>query len=679
MSNVVAPIEVFCSYAHEDESHMKTLHTHLSMLKRQELISSWYDRQIVPGTDWAKAIDTHLETASLILLLISSDFVASDYCYEIEMRRAIERHEAGQARVLPIIIRPCDWTYTPFAGLQSLPLDGEPVVEWPNRDRAWNDVVAGIRRAIEDQSMLAVNVPRAALPSVWNIPYPRNAFFLGRDDLLSRLHDQLQAGKPAALSQPQAISGLGGIGKTHMAIEYAYRYHQEYDVVLWARAENQETLIASYNTIATLLKLPEREAAEQEIIKEAVKKWLQAHKKWLLILDNADDLDLLPGFLPPVPGGHILITTRAYDMQRLAQRIEVETLPDGLGALFLLRRAALIASDAELSQVSIQDRALAMQITQELGGLPLALDQAGAYLEATGMSLAQYQQVYQQHRQVLLRERRARVNDHPEGVSTTWSLSFERVEEQQKAAAELLRLCAYLAPDAIPESIITQGAPHLGAVLAEVSADPFRLSQAIEALRAYSLIQRDPRTQTLSVHRLIQAVLHDSMGTEAEKAWKERAVRAVDASCPNLDNVTQWNACEQWLPHARACAVWIEQEGLVNPVAARLLNNAGYYLQARARYSEAEPMYRRALEICEEQLGPHHPDTATSLNNLAMLYQTQGMYEQAKPLHRRALEIRELQLGPHHPNTAMSLNNLAYLYDAQGKYEQAEPMYRRAL
>jgi tetratricopeptide (TPR) repeat protein len=431
--------------------------------------------------------------------------------------------------------------------------------------------------------------------------------------------------------------------------------------------------------MTTLLKLPEREASEQEIILQAVKQWLQTQSKWLLILDNADDLNLLPAYLPPVSGGHILLTTRAWDMQRLAQRVEVGTLPDEMGALFLLRRAALMAPDAELSQVSIEERQLATQVTQELGGLPLALDQAGAYLEATGMSLAQYQQVYQQHRKALLQERRARMTDHPEPVATTWSLSFERVEEQNKASADLLRLCAYLAPDAIPENIITQGAPHLGPLLVPVAADPFLLSQAIEALRVYSLIQRDPRTQTLSVHRLVQAVLHDSMETGMEQEWKQRAVRAVSACCPKVSDVTEWNACEQWLPHAQVCATWIEQEGMTLPEAARMLNEAGYYLGDRARYSEAEPLFRRALEIYEEQLGPHHPDTARSLNNLAALYDTQGKYSQAEPLLKRALEIREEQLGPHHPDTALSLNNLASLYNAQGKCSEAEPLYRRAL
>src|SRR2546430_2394136 len=179
----------------------------------------------------------------------------------------------------------------------------------------------------------------------------------------------------------------GGIGKTQLALEYAYRYHQDYQAVLWARAESTEALVSSYITIAALLRLPEREAKEQEIIVQAVKTWLQTHHGWLLILDNADELMLLPDFLPPSLGGQLLLTTRAVATGRLAHRIEIETLLPEQGALFLLRRAALISLDAELSQAVPQERNLALQISQELGGLPLALDQAGAYLEETGMDL----------------------------------------------------------------------------------------------------------------------------------------------------------------------------------------------------------------------------------------------------------------------------------------------------
>src|SRR6266852_1110811 len=582
MPDSSTPVEVFYSYAHEDEAFRDTLEKHLSLLRRQGLITAWHDRRILPGADWSQAIDEHLEQASVILLLISADFLASDYCYGIEMQRALERHQANEARVIPILLRPVDWKGAPFAHLQALPTDAKPITIWRNRDAAFADVAAGIRRVIEDLSSLAASAPRAALPPVWNVSYPRNSFFIGGDELLTRLQTQLQAGQATALSQPQAITGLGGIGKTQIAFEYAYRFHQDYQVVLWARAEDTEALTSSYVTIATLLNLPERDAQEQEITVQAVKMWLQTHSGWLLMLDNADDLALVPAFLPPALGGHLLLTTRAFTVGRLASRLEVDTLSAEQGALFLLRRASLIAPDATLEHISPHARDLAIQVSQELGGLPLALDQAGAYLEATGTALAAYQQIYQQHRTALLAQRRAQGTDHPEPVASTWSLSFARVEESNPAAADLLRLCAYLAPDAIAEEILAQGAEHLGPVLGPVASDAFLLGQAIEALRAYSLIGRDPGLQTLSVHRLVQAVVRDALDAAGRQRWAERAIRTVHATLPPVEHAN-WSQWERLLAHAQTCAAWVESEGVRLREAARLLRETGEYLTERTR------------------------------------------------------------------------------------------------
>src|SRR6266436_648369 len=166
MVETSTPIEIFCSYAHEDESWLRKLETHLSLLKRQGLISLWHARLITPGTDWAHAIDTHLETASVILLLVSADFIASDYGYGTEMKRALERQKAGEARVVPILVRPVDWRDAPFAYLQALPTDAKPISSWQNKDTALADVAAGIRRVIRDAPLLAASAPRAALPAI---------------------------------------------------------------------------------------------------------------------------------------------------------------------------------------------------------------------------------------------------------------------------------------------------------------------------------------------------------------------------------------------------------------------------------------------------------------------------------------------------------------------------------
>ncbi len=673
-------VSVFLSYAHKDEALLRQLKTHLSLLERQGRVSTWYDRQITPGTNWAEMIDARLEQASIILLLVSPDFIASDYCYQIEMKSALKRHEEGKARVVPILLRPVDWQGVPFAHLQALPTDAKFITTWKNEDEAFADVVAGVRRAIEDLSLLPASAPRVALPNIWNIPYPRNPFFTGREDLLLQLHNQLASGQTTALSQsPQAISGLGGIGKTQLATEYAYRYSQDYDAVFWARADTQDALIASYNTIATLLNLPERNAEKQDITIAAVKTWLQKHSKWLLILDNADDLDLLPPFLPPTAGGHILLTTRAWDMKRLATRLEVKTLPDEQGATLLLQRANLLSKESTFAQASAKYRQLAIKLSQELGGLPLALDQAGAYMEATGISLEEYLHLYQTHRPTLLEDRRSLVEDHPDSVATTWSLSFERIEQKNSTAAALLQFCAYLAPDAIPKSIIIEGAPHLGPILESLATNPLLLPQAVETLRTYSLIDRDPQAQTLSLHRLVQAAVRDRLSAESELEWKQRTILAVNAACPNVRDPKQWNVYEQWLPHALVCAPWIEQEQVSSLEAAHLLNEAVYHLNNCARYREAEPLYEQALKIKRKMLGEEHPDTARSLNNLALLYVRQGKHGEAEPLYEQALKIKRKMLGEEHPDTAAILNNLAVVYKDQKRYKEAELFLKQAL
>jgi tetratricopeptide (TPR) repeat protein len=568
---------------------------------------------------------------------------------------------------------------------------------------------------------LPAPVPAAPPQRIWNLPYPRNPFFTGRRDLLTQLAAMLHAGQPTALSQLQAISGLGGIGKTQIACEYAYEHEQDYQAVLWAQAETRENLIASFVGLARVLDLPAKEASESAQVVAAVKHWLQTTPGYLLILDNADDLALAREFLPVKQSGQVLLTTQAQVTGSFARRLDVEELPTKQGTLFLLRRAGLLAPNAAIEQAKESDRVVAQRLCEELGGLPLALDQAGAYIEETECGLAKYEQRYKRQRGKVLAERRGDlVKDHPLPVATTWNLSFEQVEQRSPMAADLLRVCAFLAPDAIPETIMTEGASQLGPHLAELGADADGLDEAVEVLRAYSLVRRDAEQETLSVHRLVQAVLRDQMGQEEQRQWAERVVRATNAAFPEVEHRTRL-VCEKLLPHALIGASLIEQYDFIMPAATRLLRQAGYYLNERARYqeaelllervlvrdeqiqepdhlavaadlnhlallytrrgkyTEAEPLYERALKIYEQELGGMHSYTATNLNNLAGLYRVQGKYGEAERLYERALGIREQQLGAEHPDTAQSLNNLAGLYESQGKYAEAEPLLVRAL
>jgi tetratricopeptide (TPR) repeat protein len=521
-------------------------------------------------------------------------------------------------------------------------------------------------------------MPTSHTPTLWNIPYQRNPFFTGREDVLSQLHQTLSIDTTVALSHPQGISGLGGIGKTQTALEYAYRHQTEYNAVLWVRADSVASLTSSLVELARVLGLPERHEQDQEIIVQAVLRWFRLHTDWLLIYDNIDDLSMAEPFLPKAGSGHLLLTTRAHALGGLAERLDIQKMEPEIGAWLLLRRANIIAIKAVLNMATSEDQSVARAISQELDGLPLALDQAGAYIKETPCLLSDYVSLYRTRRGDILPKRGSFDQDYPASVATTWSLSFEKVSQANPASAELLDFCAFLAPDPIPETLITQGAQHLPPILQKAVVHPPQFDRVISTLLAYSLLHRESSNDTVSVHRLVQAILKDQMDEPSRHQWAQRDVRAVNAAFPEVEFET-WPQCERLLPHALLCATWIEQEQMTFPEASRLLNQTGDYLKERARYAEAEPLYQRALSIREQQLGALHPNTAFSLNNLALLYDDQGKDEQAEPLVVRALAIYEQQLGPEHPHTASILIHLGYIYRHQGKYEQAEPLLKRAL
>jgi tetratricopeptide (TPR) repeat protein len=675
------PLELFYSYAHADEALRKELEKHLRLLQQRGLITGWHDRKIPAGAPWADEIDTHLNTAQIILLLISADFLASQYCYGVEMKRALERQEAGEARVIPIILRPVDWEHEPsLHKLQALPTGAIAVTDWPmspTYDNAFKDIARGIRLVVEEYHKSSPTKSSKTAQG-WNIPYRRNPFFTGREQLLKQLHDNLSSARVAALTQAQAISGLGGIGKTQTAVEYAYRYRDEYRYILWVSAAASDLLITGFVELATVLNLPEREEQDQNRIVAAVKLWLEQHGQWLLILDNADDFALIEDFLPVDSQGHILITTRAQAAGNLANSIAVEKMDQQEGTLLLLRRAKVLAIDVLLEKAPVQDRAKAEEIVKEMGGLPLALDQAGAYIEETKCSLAAYLERYRQRQTTLLQRRGGIGKEHPEPVARTWSLSFEQVEKLNPAAADLLRCCAFLSPDAIPEELILEGASQLGANLQPIGGDPALFDEAIGILLHFSLVHRNREDTTLSIHRLVQTVLKASMTKKAQRVWARRTIKTVEYVFPVVEFAI-WLQCKRLIAHAQVCAELASQYTLTFPEVVQLLNQAGQYLYARGLYKEAEPLFQQALAIREQELGPSHPDIAQSLNNLAALYYSQGRYDEAVSLYLRALAIKEQELGPSHPDTALGLNNLAALYYSQSKYDKAESLYLRAL
>ena len=545
------------------------------------------------------------------------------------------------------------------------------------------------------------------------VPLQRDRHFTGRGTVLESLRHQLIPG-----NDTQAISGLGGVGKTYTASEYAHRFSQYYEAVLWLQADSWEILTSGCLKLAAELGLTEQEAVEDVVVE--VKRWLQRHRNWLLILDNVENpQEILPKFVPTRHQGSVLITTRVQDVGPLASTQLLPTLSEQEGTLFLLRRTRTIAAQAGLEQAHEAHREGAQQIWRLMDGLPLALDQAGAYILETGCSFRAYQEQYSRRRTELLQRRGKRFVGHEMSVVATFSLAIERVEKINPVAADILRACSILHGEAIPEELFLEGAAHLRERLA---ANLNGWDEAVGILRDYSLVQRNSEKRMLTIHRLVQVVLIDTMELVGQRQWAERMVRAMDAIFPsNPEGVNTWPQCLRYIEQAQACNALIKQYTLGFIEAVALLNRAGTYLCSQALYTIAETLYQQALAISEQILGPEHLGTASILNNLAALYYKQGKYGETVRLSMRslaiygqlclvdhpetataldnlgqacerqgyftdaeelcayALAIRRKRLGSTHRATDSSRNNLATIYVSQGKYEQAEILYQECL
>jgi DNA-binding XRE family transcriptional regulator len=522
-----------------------------------------------------------------------------------------------------------------------------------------------------------------ALSPYWFVPFSRNPYFTGREEILEALHTHLCTNQIAALTQSYALHGLGGVGKTQIALEYAYQYALEYSAVFWIGAETSESILSSLLHMARELQLPNCDDNDQQRVIAAVQRWLMKHNQWLLIWDNLEGLDLLLRFLPSARQGAILLTTRSQALGTLAQSVELAPMKPEEGRLLLLRRAKVLGPEAPDEQMrrfamgKPNEYASAEELVTVLGSLPLALDQAGAYIEETGCGLSGYLRCYEQQRTRLLDRRGNAGANHPQSVVAIFVLAMERVEREQRAAADILRVSAFLHAEAIPEELFVEGAAHLGPELSCLVTDLSQFDQMIAAVRRLSLVQRQAEARTLSIHRLVQAVLRERISEQERVVWLKRVIAALSAVFPEV-NYQTWKKCERLLPHALTIAAFVPDQAK-DQALAKVLRRAADYLYARAQYEEAEPLYKRSLHILEHALGPEHADLAAPLNGLAFLYREQGKYEKAELLYKQVLSILEQARGPGHTDLAAPLNGLALLYFRQGKYKEVEPLYRRSL
>jgi tetratricopeptide (TPR) repeat protein len=538
----------------------------------------------------------------------------------------------------------------------------------------WNDLPADWKEVHRLFAHEKTNNDNTPVP-VFGVPYVQNPFFTGREDILEKLHKAFQ--QKATGNTIQVLDGLGGIGKTQTAVEYAYRHRENYEAIFWVKANSELEIQSGLLDIADKLNLPEKYSQDANEAVKAVIKWLKDNSGWLLIFDNADNPKIIKGYIPVGATGHILLTSRAQVFQELGvvKPLEIIKLTPPEAREFLFKRTGR-------ENIDNDEKKAAEDLAKELDYLPLALEQAGAYITVKKVLFQQYLTSYKKRRLKLLEEQRPVSGDYPTSVATTWELNFEEVKKESEAAADILSFSALLSPDGIPLELISGGASHLGTALSkavkQAERDPLVVNTLLESLTRYSLIRIDIPSRTYSIHRLVQEVVKERTGKPGCRIWAVRIIKCLNELFPGVE-FGNWALCERMLPQTRAVMVFVEEYGFESEEVAWLYNQTGGYLDERARYLEAEPLHQRCLAIREKILGVEHPNVALSLNNLAALYFTQGKYEKAEPMFKRCLAIREKILGVYHSDLALSLNNLAVLYNTQGKYEAAEPLFKRSL
>ena len=697
----ILDVLIMCSREKQDMDFCARLQQGLYPLCRAYAINLWDESMILPGADHQQEMNTHVEKATLILLLLSPDFIASETYYALQ-QKALRKQSHKQATVIPIILRPCAWKET-FETTQVLPTNGVPIASEPNSDQAILDVVEGISCVLSQLVPSFVNPfssahtgaigRRNVLPALWTIPYQRNPFFTGREETLSRLHELLTTQKRVSLTQ--ALTGLGGIGKTQTAVEYAYQYQHEYTALLWVNATSREALIAAFTTLANTLGLPTQQMRDQQHLISAVKQWFNTQTNWLLIFDDVEDVEVLSDFLPHGSGGHILLTTRAKSVGGVASTLEVEKMQVAEGTLFLLRRAKRIGVAASIATATESEQKYASELSTLMDGLPLALDQAGAYIEETGCGLARYLELYTQRRADLLKRRGKNATGHAESVATTFSLCFEKVSQVNMACTDLLRCCAFLHPDTIPEEIFTEGGPELGPVLQSLATDPLRFDDTVAELFRYSLIRRNAETQMLSIHRLVQAVLLDEMDEHLQQLWAERVVNMISKRFPGRQPRTRHHL-QRYLPHVQVCATLIKRWNVPSLDVVHWLFDVGTYIESSGFFMLAEQLYVQGTTYIKNDItsmaetlfgaqGVDHiahssaMETITSMSPLPYLYYQQGKYEQAESQLQHAIAFIEHTFGAEHLKLIEPLGLLGTLYATTGHYAQAEVLLQRAL
>src|SRR6266567_2862687 len=492
-----------------------------------------------------------------------------------------------------------------------------------------------------------------AVPRIWSAP-ARNADFTGRAATLELLRDKLSGSGSVVVAQ--ALYGLGGVGKTQLAMEYAHRFMADYDLIWWVPSERAEEISQSLADLARKMELrvgdnvaEAAEAALEELRRDTI-------PHWLLIFDNADNPKQLEPYLP-TGSGHVLITSRNQAWTHSAEPLEVDVFTREESVAHLLRHVPEL------------DRADAQRVADALGNLPLAVEQASAWLEQTGMPARVYvEQLGSQSTRILALNQPP---DYPMPVVATWNLSFERLKKRSPAAVRLLQLCAFFSPGPISMDLLYSD--EMNAALLpfdEALTEKLMLGRVIRDISRFALVKVDQGSNSMQIHRLVQAVIRSQMSDEEQAEAKHEVHKILTGARPRqgeTDDPANWSTYNIIWPHLGPS----QAEECDDPRTRQLLIDWVRYQWKLGEFEACLNLAHRLENLWTHQLGPDHPQTLHLQFHIANVLWSQGRFTEARDLDTFVLERQRAILGADHPHALMTAGGLGADLRALGEFEAA--------
>ena len=497
------------------------------------------------------------------------------------------------------------------------------------------------------------------------VRYQENPRFIGRTQFLQSLRERLSERLPQKFNHRIALYGMGGIGKTQIALRYVYDNKAHYQRIYWLTAVSQGSLLAGYREISKAMELKSSPNSNALEIAELVLFSLNREESWLLVIDNLDDISVVENLLPVTgPQKHTLITTKNSNAAGIpAEGIEVPLLDD-LEAVNLL---------SALSNITIEDGTpewkQANRIVKKLGRLPLAIEQAAAYIREGPGDLMTFLNDYMTNQKELHTWVPSGNRQYLHSIATCWSMSFEILRKSNSRVVKLFQIMSLLNPDGILIDFLKDGLEALDYDLQTLVLNKLELAKGLMEMEKWSLIRRDRFANSIVIHRLVQAVVRDELDEKGLEDLCHTVIEICDRAFPKVWSTETRVTCRRYFDQVVEPLVTMVSIGTTN--RADTMGRVGYSLRQSGRLADSKRLLAPLPAIYAASCGENHPDTLRSMVELALTYKAQGRIKDAGELEEQVLRKRKEILGEDHPDTVTSMANLVSTYQALGRIKDA--------